>query len=486
MRRLLKDAAIYGLGDFVFRFVLFAAFPVFANFLSIEQFGVLALLSASGTVVSIVLNLGVSTAVQRYYFEPTMLEERRPALVSTGLVVLLLWSSLVMALLLFGLHPFRDTLDQRYNIEWLSLVLALTANLPLVIITYCLDLLRLQFSPWQYSLLAAVRSLPAVGIGLYLIVFLEQGVLGYFAGQVLAYTLAVPFGLWLASKELRWDFDPGLARKIVLFGYPFIFAGLAYSMFTFTDRWMLGELSDITNVGLFSIAYSFAAVLTFVTAAFGQAWSPFVLKLYAEDPEYRTKISRLFSYWFFAMALIGLAISLFGNEILRLTTPETYWPAGTTLSVLAMALVLLGTTQFTILGISLERRTNLVSLAAWITVILNALLNLILIPRWGALGCGMATFITCAMLTGSYLYWSQKIHVLPLETKKLLFSLSIVVTAPLLSGFLNWFTWDVWLVGAKIATLGLVVFLGFATRVVTISDVKSVIDFRAFRLATRK
>src|SRR3712207_8437365 len=45
-------------------------------------------------------------------------------LVSTGLVVLILWASLVTALLLFGLHPFRDALDQRYDIEWLFLVLA--------------------------------------------------------------------------------------------------------------------------------------------------------------------------------------------------------------------------------------------------------------------------------------------------------------------------------------------------------------------------
>lgn len=158
MRRLLKDAAIYGLGDFVFRFVLFASFPVFANFLSVEQFGVLALLSAAAILVNVVLNLGINTAIQRYYFEPTMLEARRPVLVSTGLIVLLLWSSVVMAILLFGLHPFRDTLDQRYGIEWLLLVLALTANLPLVIVTYCLDVLRLHFSPWRYSLLGCKGS----------------------------------------------------------------------------------------------------------------------------------------------------------------------------------------------------------------------------------------------------------------------------------------------------------------------------------------
>src|SRR3712207_7091985 len=135
-------------------------------------------------------------------------------LVSTGLVVLLLWASLVTALLLSGLHPFRDALDQRYDIEWLFLALALSANIPSVVITYCLDVLRLHFSPWKYSLLAALRSLPAVACGLFLIIALNQGLLGIFAGQVLAFTLAMPLGLWLIRKELRWQFDFGLAREI--------------------------------------------------------------------------------------------------------------------------------------------------------------------------------------------------------------------------------------------------------------------------------
>jgi hypothetical protein len=59
-----------------------------------------------------------------------------------------------------------------------------------------------------------------------------------------------------------------------------------------------------------------------------------------------------------------------------------------------------------------------------------------------------------------------------LESKKLLFSLVVVVFAPLLSGFLNAFAWDVWVVAVKVLTLGLVLFFGFATRVVVLSEIK--------------
>jgi len=472
MRRLLKDTAIYGAGDLLFRFVSFAVFPIYANVFSVEQYGVMALISTTAGLISILLSLGMNNAIQRYYWDPDMPEEQRPVLVTTGFAILVLWSFLVTALLLFSLYPFRDTFDQRYDIEWLFLALALAANLPSLIVSYCLDVLRLHFSPWWFSALAALRSLSAVALSLILVVALKQGLLGVFVGQALAFTLAMPLGLWLIRKELMWRFDLRLAREIVLFGYPFIFVGLAYWVFTSMDRWMLGELSDITNVGLYSIAYSFASILTFVTAAFAQAWSPFAIKLYAEDPDYRDKIGRLFSYWFFALALIGLVISLFAYEVLRVTTPESYWSAATTLSVLAMGLVLLGTTQFTALGISLEKKSNLLSVAAWIAAIVNFLLNLVLIPIWGALGSGAATFAAYAILTGLYLYWAQKLHSLPLETKKLLFSLLIVVSTPFLSALLYSFKWDVWITGIKVLILGLVLLFGFAVRIVKLSDIK--------------
>ena len=187
MKRLLKDAVVYGVGDLIFKFVTFAVFPVYAHLFSVERFGVLALVSSSAALISTVLNLGLNNAVVRYYLAPDVLEERRPVLVSTGLVVLLLWSSLVTALLLFGLRPFSDALEQRYGIEWPLLVLALAANLPLLVIMYCLDVIRVHFSPWRYSLLAAVRSLPAIAISLFLVIALDQELLGYFAGQVLAF-----------------------------------------------------------------------------------------------------------------------------------------------------------------------------------------------------------------------------------------------------------------------------------------------------------
>lgn len=472
IKRLAKDVAVYGAGDLVFKFAAFAAFPIYANLFSVAQFGVLTLVTTLAGLIGIVLTLGMNNAIQRYYLDPDMLVEQRPVLVSTGLTVLVVWSLLVTVALLTTFYLLRDVVDQRYDIQWPFIALALSANLPSLVITYCLDVLRLHFSPWWFSLLSGLKNLSGVLIGLFLIIALDQGLLGFFMGQALAFALVAPLGLWLIRGDLKWRFDSRLAREVVSFGYPFIFVGIAYWLSGSMDRWMLSEFSDNTEVGLYSIAYKFAGVLTFVTAAFAQAWAPFAIKLYAEDPDYRSKISRIFSYWFFGLAFIGTLVSLFGHEVLRLTTPEPYWPAATILGVLAMSVVLLGTTQFTALGISLSRRSKLLSVAAWANAVVNFGLNLVLIPRLGALGAAVATFVSYTVLTGLYLYWTQKLHSLPIEHKKLLFSLGIVVSVPFLAGLLNSFEWGFWLVVAKMSVACLVLFLGLMTRTVNISDLQ--------------
>jgi O-antigen/teichoic acid export membrane protein len=69
----------------------------------------------------------------------------------------------------------------------------------------------------------------------------------------------------------------------------------------------------------------------------------------------------------------------------------------------------------TAVGISLEKRTHLFALIAWSAAIVNFILNLFLIPRFGAVGAAIATTVTYLGLSLVYLYWTQRLHPLPLN-----------------------------------------------------------------------
>jgi O-antigen/teichoic acid export membrane protein len=434
--------AIYGGGDFVFRFIAFAVFPIYTSLFSVNEFGIMELVNTFSGLVSIFIGLGMTNAVQRFYWDPMTGPEGRPRLISTGFVILTLWSILFTSGTVVALSLFSEEIKNNYNILLSFMLLALASNIPIQMLQYSLDTLRLQFSPWKFMLLSGWRNLSGVALGLLFIWVFKMGLLGFFLGILLAPAVSVPFGLWLIRKDLTWRFDRKVAGEVVRFGTPFVFAGLAYWFFGSLDRWMLATMVDNTQVGLFSIAFKFASLLAFVNFAFGQAWSPFAVKIYADCPDYRTVFSRILLYLFFGLSVIGASLTLFAKELLHLLTPEPYWPAATVVGILAMGMVLQGTTQITSLGIALERKTHLISYIAWMTAGINLVLNWLLIPKYGALGSGTSIFLSYGVLTGLYLYWTQKLHPIPLEMKKLLLIFCFIFVVLLLSSFINTFSWS--------------------------------------------
>jgi len=474
LRKLGKDVASYGVGDLALRLVGFLVFPVYAHVLSVEEFGILALITTGTAIVALVANPGLNMAMTRYYWDPELTPAMRPLAVSTGLMVLVAWSLTVVLLAIVGTFPARGLLASRYGAAWMIVLIGLLTIVPEHILQYCLNVVRLQASPWKFTLVSFFKNVFGIAIGLVLILGLHQGLRGLFTGALAGALIGAPVALVLIRGDLLLGFHLATAKRLLAFGYPFIFAGLAYWMFGSIDRWMLAQFCDTTQVGLYSIAYKFAGVVLFLNGAFGQAWSPFALKLRRDDAGYRTVYARLFSMWFFFLALAGSTMVLFGDEALRLLTPREYWTAAPALAPLVMGVVLLGTTQITAIGISLENKTRLFAAAAWVTALVNVLLNLLLIPRLAAVGAALATFLSYALLTALYLFWSQKFHPIPLQRAKLLYSTCLVLLATSIGMWLSGLgAWSVAGILAKCALLGLMLAGGVVLGIIDVAQVRA-------------
>jgi O-antigen/teichoic acid export membrane protein len=429
LKRLGKDLAVYGGADLLFKLVQFAVIPVYSRLLTVAEFGILALLQVSATLIGILVNLGVSYAVQRFYFDKDIPEERRPLLVTSGLLQLVVSASLVLCAIAIGLHTVRGHVALEYGIAWTLVTLALATVLPDQVAQYALDTSRLQFAPFKFCAIALVKNVLGLLLGLWLLIEQGMGLAGLLAGNLAAAIAAVPLGLWLIRRDLTFGIDREYLATLLRFGSPFIFTAAAYWAFGSLDRWMLAEMSDAAQVGLFSIAFKFASVLTLVIAAFHQAWIPLAMKMAQEEPGYQASFSTIFSLWLCLLALLALGISMFSDEVMVLLTPAPYWAAAPALALGAAAIALSGTTQITTLGVTLAKRPLLIATGAWLTALVNIGLNLLLIPPFGATGSAGATLLSYGFLTLYYLFWSQRLHPLPLQWGKLLYGTAILAAA---------------------------------------------------------
>lgn len=463
LKKLGRDVAVYGGADFVFKLVSFLVIPVYTHLLSVAEFGTMALLTVSATLVGSLANLGINNAMHRFYFDPETAEADRHAIVSTGLAQLLLALTLVVGGGLLMLAGFRTTLAEDYGLAWAWIVLVALNIVPEQVAQYALDAVRLHFTPWKFFVIAFVKNVVGVVLGLILITRTELGLTAIFLGTLIASTLAMPVGLALIRRDLSTRLDRGMGRAMFRYGYPFVFTSAAYWIFGSMDRWLLAEWSSAEEVGLFSVALKFAALLTFVITAFTQAWSPFAMRMMREDPDYRAGYARIFSMWFFLLGWIGLGIALFSPEVMTVLTPREYWPAAPVLAIGTAGLVLFGTTQITALGISITKRTGVLTAGAWAAAAANLVFNLIAIPRFGAIGAAAATLLSYGVLTGWFGWWSQRLHPIPLDWPRLACGAVLVAAAALSPLVFPIAPPAVTTIAIKLALLALALGLGLAS-----------------------
>lgn len=429
---LVKDVVVYGATDLVTKLLAFIALPLLAAALAPAAYGSLELVMTMVGLCGLLVNFGLNNAVQRFYWDEAVIAHDRTTLVATGLVAQLILGCVAALVGLLALAWWNADAVWLPALGWPGQIAAVA----LIALTqwnqYALDVLRLQFAPWRFLVASMTSRVGGTAAALWVVLGLGLGLDALLVAQALVAALALPLGLAMIRKDLALKFSSDLARELLRFGHPFIYAGLAYWLLTSMDRWMLAAMSSVEEVGVYSVASRYASVMLLLSGAFGQAWSPVSMRLRTEQPEhYRYLYGQILQTLLALMMAVGVGLALFAGEIVNLTLPPAYAGAAMPMAVLALGLVLQSTNQVTASGISIARATYIFARLMWITALINFVLNLLLIPALGATGAALATTVAYALLSALYLIVGQRVHpiVVPWRALAALLGLGAVLAA---------------------------------------------------------
>ncbi|MFQ6605864.1 MAG: flippase [Fidelibacterota bacterium] len=181
-------------------------------------------------------------------------------------------------------------------------------------------------------------------------------------------------------------------RALLRFSYPLMFISILGTIMHWTDILMLGYFYDETVVGLYHPAARTAGLIRSVMLSFTGIFAPMMGSLFAShDQQGMQKLFQLIVRWILTIAgpiaiifllFPGKTMLLFGNEFLasRLVLIVL------TLAVLIQAFFGPGGSVLTMTGYPKYNLMNSI-----ITIIVNISLNIMLIPKYGAIGAAMAT-----------------------------------------------------------------------------------------------
>jgi len=186
-------------------------------------------------------------------------------------------------------------------------------------------------------------------------------------------------------------------RKLLHDSYPLMISGISIMVYMKIDQVMLGHMAGNEAVGIYSAATSISEVWYFLPLAIVSSVFPSIVqaKSVSEESYYR-RLSALFSLMSGLALVIAIPVTFLSTSAVRLLYGSSYLEAGTVLSVHIWA------SLFVFLGVAQtpwDITENLTRLAMFRTIcgaIINIVLNVILIPRYSALGAAIATLISYA------------------------------------------------------------------------------------------
>ena len=417
LKSLFRSLSIYGLGDIATSVVNLLLLPIYTQYLTKEDYGIVTMLLTLEAVAKVVFRWGVDTAFMRLYYDSRD-RAARQRLASTIFFFLIAVNG---ALVLVSIAAAGWLSDQVFGSTAQALLVGLVIANTFVAGFYFLpyQVLRIADKSAVFMSLTFTRSAATVLARLLLIVGAGWGVRGVvFADVIVTALFTIVLLRWYAPL-IRPVFSTALIREALAFGLPRIPHSLAHQVMTLADRYFLNKYSTLGDVGLYGIGASFGLALKLFLSALEFAWTPFYLGIMRE-PNARQIYSTVSTYLFATLVVLGMTLSAVATDLVRLFTAPAFHGAAVVTPWIALGVMFQGVNLIGSIGLIITKRTTVYPLTTGLAAAVSVLANAVLVRRYGVMGAAWATALAYAALAGVTVGFSWKAYPIRYEWSRLL------------------------------------------------------------------
>jgi len=193
-----------------------------------------------------------------------------------------------------------------------------------------------------------------------------------------------------------------LARRLLHESWPLAISGLLVLVTMQADRILLGHLASVREVGVYGVAGQFSMVWYMVPMIVGTSIAPALARARLSDAAvYAAILRRVYTLMTVVSVAVACMVSLLATPLIDLLFGHAYAGAAPVLALHVWGAVFVFHVSIRTRALVVEHRQRLVTAMAAMTCLVSIALNLVLIPRFGALGAAYASVIAwscCAVV----------------------------------------------------------------------------------------
>ena len=417
-KTLFSNTAILAAGTFASKFLVFFMMPLYTRCLLPGEYSTADLITQTANLLMPLACAGISQGIFRFALDGA---EHRKSVFSSGLAILAVASAV------FGLlTPILCLFDVFDGYVWLIACYVIIANLHAAVAQY----IRAKGQTALYAAGGLVGTVLTVGFNLLFLVGLDMGVLGYVLSVVLGD--AVVTVLLFSIGRLWRDVEPRSVnrkdvRDMLRYSLPMITTTIFWWITNVSDRYLVVAMKGEEINGLYAVAYKVPTLLTLVCGVFIDAWQ-FSAVSERDEGDRKDFFSSVFGGYQGIIFMGASGLILFAKLATRILLAESYFESWQYIPVLALATAFSALVNFMASVYMVKKRSMNSFVTAAVGAVTNIVLNLLLIPRFSAMGAAVATFFSYFIVFVISTVDSRRMIPFRLGTPKLIFN-TVAVSA---------------------------------------------------------
>ncbi len=394
-QKLLNNTLIFAIGTFGSKLLSFILVRLYTGCMTTAQYGTADLLYQAANVIYPIVTLSMADALIRFGIDKAYDNKKiyTIALTTTagGLAVLLLFTPLINSL-----EAFRGYSLLLFVYCFFSSFKQLAASF-----VRARGLVKLFAIDGIFSTLIIVVS------NLILLLKFDLGVTGYVCSIIISDALSL-LGLVIISELYKFfdikSLDKTLFKEIVKYSLPLVPTYILWWITSASDRYFVIAMVSSAENGIYSAAHKIPTLLLLVTTLFYQAWQMSAIEN-KDDSDlsgYYKQVYGAYSSLLFIAAAGLIMIAKPFTYILVDNDPEKNFVFGYHYTpILIIAMIFQCLCQFLSSIYNVRKKSVNSMVTSIVAAVVNIVLDILLIPRLGAYGAGLATmtaYFACFMV----------------------------------------------------------------------------------------
>ena len=389
IQRIVKNTGALFISQIITFVLAFLYIMYTARYLGAEGFGIISFALAFSGIFQIISDLGLSSLMTREIARDKSIIDKYIRNVSTIKIILSIISLILSILIVYILS---------YESRVIEVVFLITSYFIFTSFSYMFYSIFQAHEMMEYLSLGQVLNSSLLFLGTILAIYYGFDVLGfaliYSATGVIIflYTLIICIKKFTLPKiEVDFDFWKVIIKEALPLSIVLIFSTMAFKI----DTVLISLIKGSLVVGWYTAAYRLVEVLIVVPAIFTASIYPLFSNYYVNSHEsLKIGYTRLLKCLILLGLPIAIGVTLLSNKIIFLMYGSGYSESIIALQILIWSIPFIFLTYtFGTIFISINKQNLLLKLVL-ISLILNIVLNITIIPFYSYIGSSLMTIFT--------------------------------------------------------------------------------------------